>query len=75
MFLLDIVLIGELANEQKNNRELLTGCVAGALKKEDYIEKIKKAGFDVKILREDKNISKTQYNGIPLESLKIEASK
>jgi len=75
MFLSDIVLIGELTNEQRNNKELLTGCVAGALKKEDYIEKIKKAGFSVKILGEDKNISKKQYNGVPLESLKIEASK
>lgn len=75
MFLSDIVLIGELTNEQRSNKELLTGCVAGALKKEDYIEKIKKAGFSVKILGEDKNISKKQYNGVPLESLKIEASK
>lgn len=71
----DIVLLKELSKEQKSNKELLCGCVAGALLKEDYLRKLKKAGFKVKILDEDKKISKTQYNGIALESLKIEATK
>src|SRR3989344_209676 len=75
MFVSDIVLLGELTEEQKKDKYLLTGCVSGALKKEDYIKKIKNAGFDVKILGEDKDISKRQYNGINLESIKIEATK
>jgi SAM-dependent methyltransferase len=75
MYVSDIVLLGELTEEQKNNPYLLTGCVAGAFSKEDYLAIVKKAGFTVNILGEDKEISKTQYNGIPLESLKIEASK
>lgn len=75
MFVSDIVLLGELTEEQKNNRELISGCVAGALQKEDYIEKIVNAGFEVRILGEDKDISKRQYEGILLESLKIEAIK
>lgn len=75
MFVSDIVLLGELTEEQKRNEGLLTGCVAGALQKEDYINKMTKAGFKVKILGEDKGISKRQYNGIALESLKIEAIK
>lgn len=75
MFVSDIVLLKELSEEQKNDKELITGCVAGALLKEQYLAKIQKAGFKVKILGEDKEISKTQYQGIPLESLKIEAIK
>ena len=54
---------------------LLSGCVAGALLKEDYLNKIKQSGFEVKILSEDKEISERQYQGIELESLKLEATK
>ncbi len=75
MYLSDIVLLGELTQAQKNDKNLLSGCVAGASQKKDYIKKIKKAGFSVKILQEDKNINKTQYDGIALESLKLEAKK
>lgn len=75
MFVSDIVLLGELTKDQREDKDLLTGCVAGALQKEDYIQKIKNAGFQVKILGEDKDISKRQYQGISLESLKIEATK
>ena len=75
MYVSDIVLLGELTNEQKNNPNLLTGCVSGALQKEEYLSIARKAGFNVNILGEDKEISKKQYNGIPLESLKIEAIK
>jgi len=75
MYVSDIVLLGELTKEQKKNNDLLSGCVAGALKKEEYIHKIEKAGFSVKIMVEDKDISKRQYQGIALESIKIEAIK
>jgi SAM-dependent methyltransferase len=75
MYVSDIVLLSELTNKQKNNKELLSGCVAGALQKEDYIKIIKNAGFKVNLLGEDKDISKRQYQGIALESLKIEAMK
>ena len=75
IYLSDIVLLEELLEEQKNNEDLLTGCVAGALLKEDYLRKIKGVGFKVNILHENKEISKKQYNGIALESLMIEAVK
>lgn len=75
MFVSDIVLLGKLSEKQKNDKNLIAGCVGGALQKADYINKIKKAGFSVKILSEDKDISKRQYEGIPLESLRVEASK
>jgi len=75
IYLSDIVLLEELSKEQKNNKDLLTGCVAGALLKKDYLDKIKKAGFDVHILYENKEISKQQYHGIALESLMVELIK
>jgi SAM-dependent methyltransferase len=75
MFVSDIVLLGELNKDQKQDKKLISGCVAGALQKRDYINLIKKAGFKIKIISEDKDISKKQYNGIALESLKVEAVK
>ncbi|HNX10966.1 MAG TPA: arsenite methyltransferase [bacterium] len=75
IYLSDIVLLAELSSEQKNDRDLLSGCVAGALLKEDYLEKIKAAGFEVRILHENTAISKEQYQGIALESLMVELSK
>ncbi len=75
MYVSDIVLLKELSEEQKNDEALLSGCVAGALLKHDYIGKIEEAGFKVKVLSEDKEISQTQYGGLALESIKIEATK
>lgn len=75
MFVSDIVLLQELPEAVKNNPELLSGCVAGALLKENYISKMKAAGFAVEILSEDTGISKKQYKNMPLESLKVKAVK
>jgi len=75
MYVSDIVLLGKLTDEQLNDEDLLSGCVAGALQKNDYLGKIRQAGFQVNIKDEDKEISKTQYNGLALESVKIEATK
>ena len=75
VFISDIVLLEELSEEQRNNEELIAGCVGGALLKEDYLDYIKKAGFKVKIILENKEISKTQYQGIALESLTVEGVK
>lgn len=75
MFVSDIVLLRDLPEKLKKDKKLLAGCVAGALMKDDYIDKMKKAGFEVEILSEDKDISKKQYQEMPLESLKIKAVK
>lgn len=75
IYLSDIVILKNLPDELKNDEELLAGCIGGALLRDDYLEIIEKAGFEVKILSEDKDISKRQYQDIPLESLKIEAIK
>lgn len=71
----DIVLLGDLTEEQKGDALLLAGCVAGALPKEKYIGLAESVGLKVKILSEDVDISKRQYQGVPLESLKIEIKK
>jgi len=75
IFASDIVLLEELPEEKRRDHDLLCGCVGGALLKDDYIAKLKNAGFKVKILHEDREISKSQYNGINLQSLKFEAQK
>ncbi len=75
MYVSDIVLLKELSKEQREDKSLLTGCVAGSLLKDDYLNKIKKAGFHVRILSENREISKQQYHGIALESLMVELIK
>ena len=50
----DIVLTKPLPAALKNSIQAYVGCVAGASKKEDYLDEIKKAGFiDIKINQED----------------------
>ncbi|MFA6099229.1 MAG: arsenite methyltransferase [Patescibacteria group bacterium] len=75
MYVSDIVLLAPLSAEQKNDKDLLAGCVAGALLKDEYIELAKKVGFKTSVLSENKGISKQQYQGIPLESLLLQATK
>lgn len=75
MFVSDIVLLEELSKVQREDDKLIAGCVGGALLKKDYLDIIKKAGFSYEILDEDVDISKRQYGGINLESLKVKLSK
>ena len=75
MYVSDIVLLKPLSVEQKKDEELIACCVGGALLKQDYIGLIRKAGFQVNISGENKEISKKQYLGLPLESLALEAIK
>lgn len=75
MYISDIVLLEDLSEEQRNNEVLIAGCVGGALLKDDYIAKVKQAGLQVNILSENKEISKKQYQGLPVESLSLEIVK
>ena len=75
MYISDIVLLEDLSEEQRNDVELVVGCVGGAMLKNKYIETIEQAGLKVTILNENKEISKKQYRGLPLESLSLEISK
>ncbi|MFH1207127.1 MAG: arsenite methyltransferase [Patescibacteria group bacterium] len=71
----DIVLLAELTTEQRSDEELIAGCVGGAVLKNDYMEMVKNAGFNVSVLSENTDISKQQYQGIALESLLLEGLK
>jgi arsenite methyltransferase len=49
----DIVILRELPNAIRNSIEAYIGCLSGAIKKDDYLEKIEGAGFqDVKVMGE-----------------------
>lgn len=75
MYVSDIVLLEPLDDEKKKDEKLLAGCVAGAILRDEYISIIEECGFSVEILDENKDISKEQYEGVALESLKIKAVK
>ena len=49
--------------------------LGGALLKDEYIGLMEEAGFRVEIVDEDRDISKRQYEGYPVESLKVAAHK
>jgi arsenite methyltransferase len=75
MYISDMVLLAELPEDLRNDKDLLAGCIAGALLKEEYLRLLKKAGFSVKILHEDFDINERQYRSLPVESLKLKAWK
>ncbi len=59
----DMVLIRDLPEKILNSTEMYTGCIAGALKKEDYLSKIRNSGFNnITIVKEDA-ISLLDYIG------------
>ena len=78
----DIVLLKELPDFVKNSVEAYVGCVAGAVKKDEYIETVKAAGFrEVKIIDEtsfpseyvtDDPTAKTIMKNLKIQPEKIE---
>lgn len=52
----DIVLVGNLPEGLKKNAEMYAGCISGAIQKNDYLEIIKKAGFENIIIQKNKRI-------------------
>lgn len=52
----DIVLTAELPAKIKNAAEMYAGCVASAIQKDEYLDIIKKAGFENIILQKEKVI-------------------
>ena len=41
----DVVLTKSLPEKLKNDKELLVGCISGAILKQDYLGLLKKSGF------------------------------
>ena len=57
----DLVLVKDLAQEIKDSVEAYVGCLAGAIKKEEYLRFIDQAGFQgIKIISE---------SGYPVEAM------
>lgn len=52
----DVVLVGELPSELKNQAELYAGCVSGAMQMEEYLALIEKAGFQNVTVQKKKTI-------------------
>jgi ubiquinone/menaquinone biosynthesis C-methylase UbiE len=52
----DVVLQGQLPEEMQNDAALYAGCVAGALQLADYLEVVKKSGFQDIVLHTQKAI-------------------
>lgn len=49
----DVVLVGQLPEGLKKSAEMYAGCVAGAIRKDEYLNTIKEAGFaDIKVQKE-----------------------
>lgn len=74
------LMVSDLVTEEpvpetvKEDFELWTGCIAGALEKKDYIDKIRKAGFkDIKIVSE--NTWKEDKIKVTVTSIKVKALK
>lgn len=58
-----MVLLKELSEMHKNNHDLISSCIGGAILKKEYLKLMKDVGFEVKLLSEDKEISNRQYKG------------
>jgi len=77
MAISDVVLLGQLTEEQKNDSRLLCTCVSGAVLKSEYIAMLEKFGFAVEIIDEDTDINKKWFDSdeLPISSLKFIAYK
>jgi arsenite methyltransferase len=74
MYISDMVLIEELTEEQKNDKKLITGCIGGAILKDDYLKLILDAGFVVERVNETQG-AKEQHKDMPAVSLMVVAKK
>lgn len=59
----DVVYNGELPEALRNSAEMYAGCVAGAIRKQEYLEHIAAAGFTDIVVQKEKSI------GIPADIL------
>ena len=72
----DLVLVKDLPTEIKGSVEAYVGCIAGAVKKEDYLTYIKEAGFkDIKVMSQDSYPVEASVDASAVASVKIYAVK
>ena len=74
MYISDMVLLKELTKKQREDKDLINGCVGGAILRDDYLKIITQAGFVLGQVTETPG-SKDQYRGLPVTSLKVSAVK
>lgn len=53
----DIVLVGELPEELRNDAEMYAGCIGGAIQKDDYLGHIENSGFENITIQKEKTIT------------------
>jgi len=67
----DLVLVKDLPDNIRKSVELYIGCIAGAVKKEDYIRYMKIAGFeDIKILDETGYLKEDAVVSVKISAIK-----
>lgn len=67
----DTVLLKPLPKQIKNNKELLVGCVSGAILKEKYLSHLKKSGFkNITIHKESPGFLKAYSQSITYSAIK-----
>ena len=71
----DIVLKRPLPIEIRENLEEWAGCIAGALVKEDYLDRMRKAGFATIEIRDEKDYSASVERGEQIMSITLRALK
>ena len=71
----DIVLKRPLPIEIRENLEEWAGCIAGALVKEDYLDRMRKAGFATIEIRDEKEYSAPVEQGDKIMSITLRALK
>ncbi len=77
----DLVLVKDLSTEIKDSVEAYVGCLAGAIKKDEYIRFIKQAGFqDIKVVNESSYPVDAMFDNLELArdaivSIKVTAIK
>ena len=71
----DIVSIGGIPEAIKQDMELWAGCVAGALKKEEYMEIIRRSGFENVSILSEKMYDYGRNDSYALASVTIRGEK
>ncbi|MCK9554438.1 arsenite methyltransferase [bacterium] len=77
----DLALTGDLPDEIKNSVEAYVGCLAGAIKKDDYLKLIKTAGFqNIEVLSESSYPVDAMFDNLnaaqeTVTSIKVSAMK
>ena len=65
----DVVVDGEITEDISSNTALLTGCIAGAMNRDDFLQGLRDAGFeDVRVEKETDYIKLEHLQGIAAEA-------